>query len=375
MTFEKLKVVALTILIASAVAMSATSSIAAAPGAGGLTQLARFTEDTNLLRNGSFEEVQTTRLPTAWGGGPPNHFASTEVSPRTGTRSAHLTNSHEFRYYPGLSQEIALSPGWYVVRGWIKSEAVGDRGDSAGGRISLAVGGRPITSTEAVGGKRDWTRVETTVRINAATKGALRLEAFRKPDGNVFFDDVEVRRLVPPVVDGFLLYPNYRGMLFTDRSQMIQMAVTMNAADQRRDSDTRVRLRLLRGADVVATAAEDRPSPAFRMSLDAAQAPAGEYDLVLEAVNGRTGEIIAQQPPYRVIKLASASRPAKQTYVDHDQVLVLGGRRTFPLGIYDTGGYGGAAASYAPRMAAIAEAPLDLYINYQLGGAPAGYPV
>ena len=52
------------ILAAGAVAMSAmsaTSSIAAPPSAGGLTNLARFTEGANLLRNGSFEEVEEHR--------------------------------------------------------------------------------------------------------------------------------------------------------------------------------------------------------------------------------------------------------------------------------------------------------------------------
>ena len=252
----------------------------------------------------------------------------------------------------------------------MKSQPVVERGDGAGGRISLTVGGRAVGSTAVVSGKQDWTRVETAVRVEAPGKGALRLEAFRKPDGNVFFDDVELRRLVPPVVGGFLLYPNYRGMLFSDRPQTIRMAVTFNPADQPPDSETRVRLRLQRGADVVATVVEDRPSPTFRMSLHVAHTPPGEYDLVLEAIDARSGEVLAQQAPYRVVKLQSASRPPSHTYVDHDNVLVLGGRRAFPLGIYDTGGYGVADANYAPRMAAIAEAPLDLYINYQLGGAP-----
>src|SRR5262249_828956 len=65
--------------------------------------------------------------------------------------------------------------------------------------------------------------------------------AYGAPDGSAWFDEVSLTERRKPAVDVYLLYPNFRGMLFEDRPQVVRVAV--GAAQ-----GARVRLALVDGA-------------------------------------------------------------------------------------------------------------------------------
>ncbi|MGH9335881.1 MAG: hypothetical protein ACRD21_19275, partial [Vicinamibacteria bacterium] len=224
-------------------------------------------------------------------------------------------------------------------------------------------------------GTRNWTEIRRrSIRVDQG-QAWVRLEAFRKPDGNVFFDDVSLRRLIPPFVQGFLLYPNYRGLLFRDRSQMIRVSVTARPeALGRSPSDFLVRLVLetSTGKAIVSLNRSVRANTATTMSLDASKAPLGRLRLRILAIDSRTRVPFFEYPSYTIVKLAPSARNTLRTYIEADNALVIRGRRRFALGIYDTSGRSSKPEYYEPRISKLAEAPFNLYLNYFLSGASKG---
>ncbi len=65
-----------------------------------------------------------------------------------------------------------------------------------------------------------------------------------------------------------------------------------------------------------------------------------------------------------------------KAWIDSDNVIHMGGRPRFVIGLYDTTGYGLRPDYYAPRLKEIARAPINLMINYLLsdGRADVIYP-
>lgn len=340
---------------------------------GGLVALYEWPEDVvNLVRNPSFEEVDASGRAVGWQVGEPLHFGVSGQVARTGARSAHLRDSHLARYYPLMTQALPLAPGWYNLRGWVRTHAAGMNGAGAGGRIGIFWGKGAVTGP-VLRGTTDWTPVERSFLVPPGQSPVLRLEAYQKPDGSVFFDDLEVRRQVPPVVEGFLRFPNYRGVLFEDRPRPIRMSVTVRPEEARlRLSDLLIRLSVVRDGDAtpVASVETPPPNPTFPMTVDAGALRPGSYLLRLQALRRDTESLVFEYPPHRIVKLPASFRKALGVVVDDDHVLVLGGRRRFVLGIYDTTGYSASPQSYASRLAELAEAPLDVYVNYWMGAAP-----
>ena len=347
-----------------------STSAAGADTVGGLVELYPWPEDAvNLVKNSSFEEVDSTGKVAGWDVGSPEHFSPALDVSRSGLRSLRLEDSHLAPYTPLASQPLALEPGWYTLRGWMKAVNAGTNTRGAGGRISVSHGKSPVIS-----GTTDWTQVERrSFPILPGESASIRLEAYRKPAGTLFFDDIEVRRLIPPVVEGFLRYPNYRGILFDDRPQTIQMSVTLRPEEAKaRLSDLTVRLSLSgEGAESAVASVEENPSkPAFLMTLDARTVLPGTYTLRLQALRQGTRALLFEYPPYRVVKLPAKARKGLGVYVDSDNVLVVNGQRTIVLGIYDTSGYSNRPSAYEPRISKIAEASINMYLNYWLGRAP-----
>jgi hypothetical protein len=336
---------------------------------GGLQSLYPWPEDpANLVLNPSFEEVDSFGKPRGWIlGSSPHLFRG--IGARSGQWALHLEDSDQDRFTPNARQAMPLDAGWYSFRGWARAVAAGTQVSGSGGRISLSGAG----STDVISGTTDWIRLERRdVPVSPGDAPVLRIEAYRKPDGSVFFDDVEVHRLAPAPVEGFLRYPNYRGALFADRSQQILMGVMVRPEELGRAA-TNLLVRLsLETTDGVVIASHDSQglSGSTVLSLDASGAPLGRFNLRLQAVDPAEGTVLYEYPSYSVVKLSTEEREGLRLYVDPDNTAVIEGQRRFVLGIYDTTGYSLQPSAYEPRIAKIAEAPLNMYVNYWLGRAP-----
>ncbi len=338
---------------------------------GGLGALYPWPEDpVNLVRNPSFEDVDLSGKPADWTLGVPSSLFVDTKEVHSGFRSLHLQDSHLAPYTPIASQPLALPPGWYNLRGQAKAVNAGTNAAAAGGRLSLWGTG---VATGVVRGTTGWTTLEAfSISVVPGLTPTLRVDAYQKPDGDIHFDDVEVHRQVPPVVEGFLLYPNYRGALFEDRSQEISLSVWVRPEEAGETLEGLVvRLFLETESGLVVATRDVRPASGhFPLTLDASAAPLGRLRLRLQARRAGSDALAFEYPAYQLVKLSVAARGGLTTYVDTDNVLVMNGRRSFVLGIYDTTGYSTLPSYYEPRISAIAEAPINMYLNYWLGATP-----
>ncbi|MGH9320239.1 MAG: DUF11 domain-containing protein [Vicinamibacteria bacterium] len=356
---------------ATAVFLSAIARPASAQSSGGLTRLYLWPEERkNLIANPSLEQTSLGG-PRDWDLIGSNWFLSS-LQRRTGARSLQLRNGHLSTFTPLANQTLQLTPGWYNLRGYLKTQRAGSNIQGSGGRITLWKGNRG-EATKIVAGTTGWTLVNRrNFLLPSGGSAHVRLEAYRKPDGDVFFEDVALHRLVPPFLDGFLLYPNYRGVLFQDRSQLIRMSVTAHPKSLgRRDGDFLVRLVLQNAAGATVSSVQ-RSVPSnipTSISLDASKAPLGRLSLRLFAIDAGTRVPFFEYPRYSIVKSPASARNALKTYIDTDDTLVIQGQRRFALGIYDTSGRASDPAYYEPRIKKIAQAPFNLYLNHWLGAA------
>ena len=350
--------------------LTACAADAARPVVGGLGALYPWPEDpTNLVHNGSFEEVDTTGQPLHWRVGEPAHWGLEAPASHHGRWSLRLHGSHRAHHTPNARQALKLPPGWYSLQGWLKAVEAGTNNPGAGGRISLRGTG---TAGPVVRGTTDWILVkQRSLAIGDKVSPELRLEAYRKPDGDIFFDEVAVHRHIPPMLEGFLLYPNYRGLLFTDRSQELRLHVTMRPEEAGlKLADVRIRLVLATPEGQVVARRDMRPNrTTLILTLDATETPLGRYRLHVQALRAASEEVLFAYPPYQIVKLPAEARLQLRVSIDPDNVAVMHGQRRFVLGIYDTSGHSHTPAFYEKRFAQISQAPLNLYINYWHPGA------
>ena len=125
--------------------------------------------------------------------------------------------------------DAAASPGTYRLSGWIRTEGVGS-GTSSGVRLQFDF--RPAVhdwkTTDVISGTRDWTlfQLPNLVVTQDATV-TIKLENYNNTTGTAWFDDVQLQREQPQAVEAFMLYPNFRGMLFDDQSPTLKFDVTV----------------------------------------------------------------------------------------------------------------------------------------------------
>ncbi len=334
---------------------------------GGLEQLYPWPEDpNNVLQNGSFES-----LTTSWRVTEPTFVFSTTATAFDGASSLQSQDSNLATLSPMASQPLTIPGGWYSIRGRMKGTDVGVGSTFAGGRFSLywPSGG---ASSNVLRGTADWQTFERrSIAVPAGVSTTFRAEAYGKPTGTIFFDAMELHRQIPPAVQGFVTYPNYRGVLFTDRSQVISLDVTVAPEEvglTLARSTVRVVLETSSGL-VVGMRSVVPPSRTFTLSGDASLAPVGPLRLRLQLLD-RSGTVQFEYPAYDLVKMTPAQRTTLKAWIDSDNVFVRGNQRQFVLGLYDTTGFSNSPSYYEPRISTIAQAPINMYLNYWLGAAP-----
>jgi hypothetical protein len=203
-----------------------------------------------------------------------------------------------------------------------------------------------------------------------------RAETVGPAAGTPWFRKVFPGREVPQPMRTFLLFPNYRGMMFSDQSQIARVAIEVNPPAGVTMAQLRVALEVMDAVGKVLLT--NRLSPAKDASvttIDMSSLPPGRYRLqgYLEDAGGQR---IFTPSPDTIIKAGLDARASMKTWIDSDNIIHMGGRPRFVIGLYDTTGYGLRADYYAPRLKEIAQAPINLMINYFLanGRADVIYP-
>jgi len=248
---------------------------------GGLTALPPATVGgRNVLANGGFDGGGGS-IPSGWSVGPAGAW-SLDSAGRNGS-SLRLEDADRHReIVASAEQAVTLEPGLYTIEGWVKAAGLGAGDERSGVRICLD--GRPRLNwwkcTDVVRGTNGWTAIRQA-QIAVTDRGAYRLTvgAYGVPTGRAWFDDVSLSRIEGPPLDVYLLYPNFRGMLFDDRSQTVRVGVTLRQPDGERRAAT-VRLALLDEAGgTVRVQRQYAATASFTGELDAAALASGTYRL------------------------------------------------------------------------------------------------
>jgi hypothetical protein len=327
----------------------------------------------NLVENGDFEALGPDGRPLHWQA--PSRQWSIDRG-RNGGRAFRLTDPSATPEYDHATQTLRLARGLYRLSGWIRTEDLGANVPRSGVRLSL--GGR---STPVVRGTTEWTRYEVAPIVVPEDRAVpLRLEVYAgrregrsvQPTGTAWFDDIRVEAQAPAAIQAFMLYPNFRGMLFAEGPAVMRFEVTVGPPAR-----GLVRARVVEeGTDRVVVARDFPAAERFVAELDGAALDAGRPYLVSFALlEGPAGAVIARTPPYRVSRVSAGVRARMTIAFDEKNRVLVRGVPRFVLGVYDSSGsYGDTErfweeALWSARGRRLDGVRINFYLNYKLGQA------
>ncbi len=176
----------------------------------------------------------------------------------------------------------------------------------------------------------------------------------------------------PEPLRAFVLYPNYRGMMFSDQSQFARVAIDVTPPAGTSTAQLQVGLEVMDsgGKTVLANRLSPPASGSSVATVDMSSLPPGKYRL-REYLEGPGGRRISTQSSGKIAKVSIETRAAMKAWIDSDNIIHMGGRPRFVIGLYDTAGNAPRADYYTPRLTAIAKAPINLMINYFLSNGRA----
>jgi len=335
---------------------------------GGLTALpGAESAGPNVLKNPHLEPAAGGDL-APWNGSVAGPW-SVDRGARDGRAALRMTAADGQSSVPQLEQTVTLEPGLYTVAGWIRTDKLAARDPRSGVRLCLDA--RPRFNwwhcTDVIRGTTEWTQFKQGgISITEPGPYKVTLGAYGAPDGTAWFDDITLTARRKPALDVYLLYPNFRGMLFEDRPQVVRVAVGVA-------KDARVRLALVEeGSGTVAR--EHTATGSGTVELDAAGLRGDAWLLRAELLDAG-GAPMARYPDHRIVRVSAKARNDLRVWFDERNVLYMGGKPAFVLGLYTTGGYSNDRSSYARGdngwgVTKMAEAPVNMLINYHLGRAP-----
>lgn len=227
-------------------------------------------------------------------------------------------------------------------------------------------------------GTSDWSPVmKAHAEVADGSVGTFMANAVGPVAGTSWFKKLFVGREIPPPLQTYLLYPNYRGMMFSDQSQVARVAIDVKPPAEMSAAQLHVALEVTDPAGKVLTTNRLTPpaSGSTVASVDMGSLPTGEYRLQ-GFLEGPGGKKIFTPSSYTIVKLSSETRAKMKAWIDPDNIIHMGGRPRFVIGVYDTTGFGLRPEFYAPRLTAISKAPINLMINYFIanGRADVIYP-
>src|SRR5882762_1594617 len=341
---------------------------------GGLTALAPASFGPNLSQNSGFETV-SGGLPVAWSSGA--GWSADQLVVHSGSVS--------YRRAPGAdtsAQTVQLKAGTYLLSAWIKTDGLGS-GATSGARLTLDFRPGGINAwrpSDVISGTNDWQLYQVgPIVVETDRTAAVWLENYNGASGTAWFDDVSLVQILPPPVDVFLLYPNYRGLLFDDQPQTIQLDVTVTppGGDFGRYSVRGVLSDETSGQVV----AQQSLSAAAHLvaTLDGTAMQSGRsYLASVSLVDLSTNSVVATYPAYRMAKVAGSARQSMNVSVDANNRVVLNGVPRFVLGVYDSGlGYSTDPTFWDTTLWSptgdrrLSGLNINMYLNYHYGQAPA----
>jgi hypothetical protein len=344
----------------------AAPSLAQAVVDGGLTAgEVGWSLSGNLLINGDFSQgTSGWSFPATCFGIDP------ATSAPNGAASLLFNNPATCSHTPIAVNALKVSGGAvYTLSGQVKTENFVGTNSIAGAVFYLYDFARsPIFK-----GTTDWTTATVQhVSIPSGKTASLRLQTYDPvQNGSAWFANMSLRQEIPPGLQMFLLYPNYRGLMFSDQSQLASMDLIVSPPAGTSLTSLQVEIDALDASgNIVASQTFAPTATEFTGTLDLNGLPAGNYQLVGK-LEDASGNVLMTQSPYSIVKLDASARAGMKAWIDPANLAHFIDRNPhFVLGIYDTTNYSNSPAYYLPELAAIAKAPINLMINYYITNAP-----
>jgi len=342
--------------------------------AGGLVSYPVPVISDNLLTNPGFEEINPANgKPTGWTF---TSAFSVDATSHSGSYSAMVKDAPSYAYADSAYKTVTLTKGNYRIGGWIKTDLTDV--SPKGVRISL-VGGSQIAT---VVGITDWEYYSATnIAIPADGNYTYKLELYTEPAGTARFDDLELRKEFYPV-QAFMLYPNYRGLLYEDKSQTIKLDISVDPYPGKTYADYVVQNIIeVESTHVQLSTSTTNASANFKVTFEGTGLQSDTpYLLRTLLLNKSDNSVVYEYPAYRIIKVSATTRSTMKAWFDEDQRYIIDGKPTFILGVYDSGGgYNIGADWWINRLAngtvtsnyadsrRLFELPINFYLNYWLG--------
>jgi hypothetical protein len=354
------------------VAFGAATPAAAQLIGGGLTAQPTVRLGSDQAKNGGFETV-SGGVPANWGTG--SGWAADQLVKRSGTFSYRRDTGS-----PTITQQIAVKKGIYKLSAWVKTQGLGS-GTSSGIRLTFDL--RPTFNewhpSEVYSGTMDWTLIElkNLVVVQDMTV-SINLENYNGAAGTAWWDDVKFEEQLANGVEAFMLYPNFRGMLFDDGPSTMKFDVNVTPPG---GDFTRYGVRATlkdEATGQVVTTKNFTAVANFIAEMDGAVMQTGKpYLVTFSLVDTSTDATVSTYPAYRVSRVAKGLRGSMKITFDEKNRVLMNGVPRFVLGVYDSGmGYTTNETSWETmlwsptgerRMEGL---KINMYLNYWYGAAP-----
>ena len=266
-----------------------------------------------------------------------------------------------------VGQRVSVTPGRsYDIGAWIKTENV----SAPGAQICIEWSGLRgwlggDWSARKIKGTRDWCFSGVTgVQIPpGAISATIYLCLNKGSTGIAWFDDVMVKDRTRPLMETFLLHPNYRGKIMPDApSPEIAVEIALNPKEHGLELDQleiRAGVKTESGRTLVEESQNRLTSNRFKLNLDMPDAtPLGEYQLRVGLFKG--GSLLSQYV-YPLERLSREDLSNLTSYVDRHNRFILNGTPFFPIGLYVV-----QYLSDTSQLDEIANSPFDTLMNYNV---------
>jgi hypothetical protein len=281
---------------------------------------------------------------------------------------------------PFAQNDFKCPAGLYTISAEIKTNTTITVPKGRGGtRVRLLdIEAKKWAMSKPAVGTTDWSPlVKAHAEVADGNTGFFRAETVGPVAGTSWFRKLFLGRELPTPLETFLLYPNYRGMMFSDQSQVASVAIDVRPPADTTMAQLHVVLEMMdAGGKVLSTHQVSLPANGSTVAtIDMSSLPAGQYRLQ-GYLQGPGDKRIFTQSSYTIAKVSSETRASMKAWIDADNNIHMGGRARFVIGLYDTTGFAFRSNYYTPRLTAIAKAPINLMINYFLsnGRADVIYP-
>ena len=340
---------------------------------GGLTALPTVSLGPNLLANGGFETL-AGGTPASWTTGA--GLGTDQLVKRSGSYSYRAAGN-----FATATQTLQLRKGIYKLSSWIRTQGVGS-GTTNGVRLQFDF--RPAANewktTDVISGTRDWTLFELpNLVVTQDATVTIKLENYNNTTGTAWFDDVQLQEQQGKAVEAFMLYPNFRGMLFDDQSQTMKFDVTVTPPGGD-FSRYRVAGTLKDEATGQVLVTQNYPAAAHLVAeLEGGSMQMRRpYLATFSLVDAGSNATVSSYPAYRVSRAPGSARESMNISFDAKNRVLVRGKPRFVLGVYDSGsGYSGQDAFWESQLwSPTGERRLNgmnfnFYLNYWYGEAPA----